>query len=114
MRKAMVEKDHLQLSVRVQCELLGVNRNRLEVKLKVVWKPKAEDGEKLELIKLAHAKDPTMGTRQLGAHFEAQWVSDRTMDGGQDDAISWTPSHLQQAAHHGARAAERKVSLPSP
>ncbi|MEZ5326969.1 MAG: IS3 family transposase [Verrucomicrobiales bacterium] len=66
MRKAMVEKDHLQLSVRVQCELLGVNRNRLEVKLKVVWKPKAEDGEKLELIKLAHAKDPTMGTRQLG------------------------------------------------
>ncbi|MEZ5323908.1 MAG: DDE-type integrase/transposase/recombinase [Verrucomicrobiales bacterium] len=36
------------------------------MKLKVVWKPKAEDGEKLELIKLAHAKDPTMGTRQLG------------------------------------------------
>ncbi|MEZ5324099.1 MAG: hypothetical protein R3F19_03445 [Verrucomicrobiales bacterium] len=47
MRKAMVEKDHLQLSVRVQCELLGVNRNRLEVKLKVVWKPKAEDGRSL-------------------------------------------------------------------
>ncbi|MEZ5326047.1 MAG: hypothetical protein R3F19_13435 [Verrucomicrobiales bacterium] len=68
MRKAMVEKDHLQLSVRVQCELLlGVNRNRLEVRLKVLWKPKAEDGEKLELIKLAHAKDPTMGNPPVRA-----------------------------------------------
>lgn len=30
MRKALVEKDHPQLSVRRQSELLGVNRNRLE------------------------------------------------------------------------------------
>jgi putative transposase len=66
MRKAMVEKDHPQLSVRVQCELLDVNRNRLEPRLEVVWQPKPEDGEKLELMKLAHAKDPTMGARQLG------------------------------------------------
>ncbi|MEZ5327081.1 MAG: hypothetical protein R3F19_18690 [Verrucomicrobiales bacterium] len=29
------------------------------------------------------------------------------MDGGQDDAISWTPSHLQPRTT-GARAAERK------
>ena len=30
MRKAMVEKNDSQLSIRRQCELLGINRNRLE------------------------------------------------------------------------------------
>jgi putative transposase len=30
MRKQLVERTHPQLSVRRQCELLGVNRNRLE------------------------------------------------------------------------------------
>ena len=66
MRKAMVEKDHPQLSVRAQCKLLDVNRNRLEPRPKVEWQPGPEHQEMLELMKLAHAKDPTMGTRQLG------------------------------------------------
>lgn len=61
----MVEKDHPQLSIRTQSALLGINRNRLKVKRKVEWQPKPEDVVKLELMKLAHAKDPTMGARQL-------------------------------------------------
>ena len=61
----MVEKNHPQLSERVQCELLAVNRNRLEPERKVGWRPHPEDAEKLELMKLAHSKDPTMGARQL-------------------------------------------------
>lgn len=67
MRKSMVEKDHPQLSVRTQCELLGVNRNRLGARpRKRGWKPtKPEDEAIIELMKLAHAKDPTMGARQL-------------------------------------------------
>ncbi|MCP5111900.1 MAG: IS3 family transposase [bacterium] len=65
MRKTMVEKDHSQLSVRAQCQLLGVNRNRLEPKKPKDWKPGPEHTEMLELVKLAHAKDPTMGARQL-------------------------------------------------
>ena len=65
MRKAMVEKGHPQLSVRKQCELLGVNRNRLEPRQPVEWQPGPQHEEMLELMKLAHAKDPTMGARQL-------------------------------------------------
>ncbi len=65
MRKTMVEKDHPQLSIRAQSELLGVNRNRLEPKRKVVWQPNPKDAEKLELIKLAHAKDPTIPVMDL-------------------------------------------------
>jgi hypothetical protein len=55
MRKAMVEKDHPQLSVRKHCALLGVNRNRLETKGQSDWQPGPEHEEMLELIKLAHA-----------------------------------------------------------
>lgn len=65
MRKSMVEKDHPQLSIRAQCELLGVNRNRLEPKTRQGWRPRPIHLEMMELIKLAHAKDPAMGTRQL-------------------------------------------------
>lgn len=65
MRKAMVEREHPQLSTRAQCELLGVNRNRLEPKGQTVWQPKPEHDEMLTLLPMIHAKDPTMGARQL-------------------------------------------------
>lgn len=61
----MVETAHPQLSIRKQCELLGVNRNRLAARKETAWEPGPEHAEMLELIKLAHAKDPTMGARQL-------------------------------------------------
>jgi putative transposase len=64
MRKAMVEADYPQLSVRQQCELLGVNRNRLEPKAKTDWHPGPEHEEMLALNPVIHAEDPTMGTRQ--------------------------------------------------
>jgi putative transposase len=65
MRKAMVEKDHPQLSVRAQCRLLDVNRNRLDPRPGADWHPRPGHEQPLELIKLAHAKDPAMGARQL-------------------------------------------------
>jgi putative transposase len=65
MRKTMVEKDHPQLSIRAQCELLGVNRNRLKTRARKCWQPKPIHHEMMALIKMAHAKDPTMGARQL-------------------------------------------------
>jgi len=65
MRKAMVEKDHPQLSVRAQCQLLAVNRNRLEPRPVVSWQPEPKHVEMMEIMSLAHAKDPTMGSRQL-------------------------------------------------
>ncbi|MEO0448479.1 MAG: IS3 family transposase [Verrucomicrobiota bacterium] len=65
MRKAMVEKDYPQLSVRRQCQLLDVNRNRLDPREPKTWEPSEEHLEMMELMKLAHRKDPTMGARQL-------------------------------------------------
>ena len=65
MRKAMVEKAHPQLSVRRQCELLAVNRNRLEPPPVKSWHPESCHEQMMELLKMAHAKDPTMGARQL-------------------------------------------------
>jgi putative transposase len=65
MRKAMVETDHSQLSTRRQCEMLDVNRNRLEPKPRKPWVPTPEEHEMMELMLLIHPKDPTFGTRQL-------------------------------------------------
>lgn len=76
----MVDTAHPQLSIRKQCELLGVNRNRLTPAKKKSWKPGPKHEEALELMKLAHAKDPTMGARQLrrvlerNGHVTSRWT----------------------------------------
>ncbi len=50
MRKAMVEKDCPQLSIRCQCEILAVNRNRLESKPPKSWEPSVLEHEMMELM----------------------------------------------------------------
>ena len=86
MRKSMVEKDHPQLSIRMQCELLDVNRNRLNPKPRAPWKPTEKHLEMMELIKLAHAKDATMGARQLqqilrrNKYSTSRWTVGKMMD----------------------------------
>lgn len=64
MRKQMVDKDHPQLSVRKQCVLLGVNRNRLEG-----VKQTASDQEQqiMRLLDEIHLREPTFGARRLRA-----------------------------------------------
>lgn len=67
MRKSLVERDHPALSVRRQCELLGVNRNRLNPPCRVA------DGEELRLCHILdelHVREPTYGTRNLGHVLE--------------------------------------------
>ena len=56
MRKAMVETDHPQLSIRQQCKLLEVNRNRLEAKRQTAWQPKPEHEEMLTQVSYLRAK----------------------------------------------------------
>lgn len=63
MRKAMVEKKDSQLSVRRQCELLGLNRNRLAAS-----GPKGLDAEDLEIarrIDEVHLRFPEFGARRM-------------------------------------------------
>ncbi len=62
MRKSLVERDHPALSVRRQCELLGVNRNRLNPQVP------APDEAELHLCRILdelHVREPTFGTRKL-------------------------------------------------
>lgn len=62
MRKAMVEPNHPQLSVRKQAELLKVNRNRLD---SPPDKADASDLEIMDQMDKLHTKDPTLGSRRM-------------------------------------------------
>lgn len=59
----MVEKDHPQLSIRRQCDLLDVNRNRLEP---AAAKTTDEDLRVMRLLDELHMAEPTYGARRLG------------------------------------------------
>ena len=58
----MVERGHPQLSVRRQCELLGVNRNRLDEPGPKVTE---EDLRSMRLLDEIHLREPTYGARKL-------------------------------------------------
>ena len=61
-RKEMVERGSDQLSVRRQCELLAVNRNRLEAPPKG---PRKEDLEVCRLMDEIHLRAPAFGARKI-------------------------------------------------
>ena len=106
MRKAMVETDHPQLSTRNQCELLGVNRNRLEPKRQTEWRPRLVHEEMLKLIPMVHAKDPTMGTRQLkvvlarNGYHAPRWTIGKMMKHLGIKAIYCKPCTSKAAPEH--------------
>ena len=60
-RKEMIERDGCQLSVRRQCELAGVNRNRLQP----TAHPRKDDLELCRLIDSIHTKAPAFGSRKI-------------------------------------------------
>jgi putative transposase len=62
MRKGLVEPSHPQLSIRRQCELLGVNRNRLEVR---EAKASEEDLRLMRLLDELHLREPCYGARRM-------------------------------------------------
>ena len=103
MRKNMVEKDHPQLSIRRQCELLGVNRNRLETSQRGTWEPTDQHLEMIELMKLAHGKDPTMGARQLrrvllrNGYETSRWTVRQMMKYAKIEAIYCKPQTTRPA-----------------
>ena len=81
-----------------------MNRNRLNPKGKKPWQPAPEDHEQLELMKLAHAKDPTMGARQLRGILERNGYS----------VSRWKAGKMMK--HLGLRAIYRKprTTIPAP
>jgi len=58
----MIERDHSQLSIRRQCELLAVNRNRLEPRQA---KLREQDEELMRQIDMIHTHHPFLGTRKI-------------------------------------------------
>ncbi len=61
-RKTMIERDSDQLSIRRQCELVGVNRNRL---VPPPDTPRAEELKLCGLIDRIHTKAPAFGARMI-------------------------------------------------
>lgn len=61
-RKLMIERDSHQLSIRRQCELMGVNRNRLE---SPVDNPGVGEFELCRLIDEIHMRAPAFGSRKI-------------------------------------------------
>jgi putative transposase len=104
MRKSMVETNHPQLSVRAQCQLLAVNRNRLEPPPQAARVPGPDRLEMAELMKLIHAKDPTMGARQMRRVLERNGYA----------FTRWTVRRMMRLL--GLRAIYRRprTSVPSP
>lgn len=68
-RRAMIAVDHPQLSVRRQCELLGLHRSGL------YYKPLGEKAENLELMRLLdrhYTQHPAHGVRRMRLHLREQ------------------------------------------
>ena len=61
-RKAMVEPESSQLSIRRQCQLLSVNRTRLNSKQRV---PNGTNMEVCRWIDEIHLEAPAFGTRKI-------------------------------------------------
>ena len=68
-RKIMVERGGSQLSIRRQCQLLAVNRNRLGA---TPPGPRAEDMETCRLIDEIHLRAPAFGARKIRDLLEAE------------------------------------------
>jgi putative transposase len=100
----MVEKDHPQLSIRQQCDILDVNRNRLKVRVKKQWEPKKVNLEMIELIKLAHGKDFTMGARQLR----------RVLKRNGYETSRWTVGKMMNYAGLKAIYCKPRTTIPAP
>lgn len=70
MKKAMVDKNHPKLSQRKQCELLGINRNRL--KPKPTPTIRLEEEELARKIDLLHLEHPELGARRMSFCLERE------------------------------------------
>lgn len=104
MRKSLVEKDHPQLSVRQQCSLLDVNRNRLDSRSRKQWKPTEVHLEMIELMKIAHSKDCSMGTRQLR----------RILRRNGYEVSRWTVGKMMKFAGIRAVFCKPRTTIPAP
>lgn len=106
MRKAMVETDNPQLSIRTQCELLEVNRNRLEPKKPKEWQPAEKHLPMLTLIRIIHGTDPTMGARQMkrvlarNGYHATRWTIGKMMKHLGIKAIYCKPNTSKAAPSH--------------
>lgn len=100
----MVEKDHPQLSLRAQCRLLDINRNRLKPEELRAWEANPGHLEMIQLMKLAHAKDPTMGARQLL----------QILDRNGYETTRWTVRQMMKYAGIIAIYCKPRTTVPAP
>lgn len=68
-RRALIDRDNVELSLRKQCELLGVNRSTLYYEGKL---PSIDDVELLNLIRDIWSRRPFYGYRRITKELKAQ------------------------------------------
>ena len=97
---ALAEKNHPQLSMRKQCELLGVARSSVD------YEPVAESAEDLQVKRLLdeiYLKDPCLGSRRLVTVLE------------RDHEVKINRKHLQRLRReigHEAIWCRPRTSIP--
>jgi putative transposase len=104
MRKTMVDKEHPRISVRRQCQLLGVNRNRLDARPAPVIRP-AVEALALEIDRL-HLDYPELGARRI-SHWlgregwdTSRWKVARLMKRMGIEAVYRRPNTSKPAPGH--------------
>ena len=102
MRKTMVEREGCALSVRRQCELLAVNRNRLEGPGRSGVDPK--DLEMARRIDEVHLRFPEFGTRRTSQYLLPE---------GWEQASRRTVGRIMKAMGLAAIYRRPRTSLPA-
>ena len=102
MRKALVEKNHPQLSVRRQSELLGVNRNRLQ-------EPQPSRASKEDLALMRRMDELALRFPEFGARRMAQTLSRNGPEVSRDQARRLMKKMGLEAVYRRPR-----TSIPAP
>jgi hypothetical protein len=92
----MIERDHTKLSVRRQCALLAVNRNRLGPR---AAKRTASDLELMRLIDALHTEFPFLGARKIVRELREDQASSGAWARGAVDAADGHRGAGAQALH---------------
>ena len=107
-RRAMIDRDHQQLSLVRQCILLDVSR------ASVYYRPvptRAEDLELMALMDRQYLKTPFYGLQEDEGLAAATGLSGQPKKGSKADAVDGSGSHLPASQHQQTSAGTPDLSL---
>ena len=106
-RRAMIDRDHQQLSLVRQCILLDVSRASVYYRSVPT---RAEDLELMALMDRQYLKTPFYGSRKMKAWLPATGLSGEPKKGSKADAVDGSGSHLPASQHQQTSAGTPDLS----